>query len=287
MVDKKEIFGFFTLSAILLGIMFIVPFTIGLSQGGFNSGETIGNVSILDTFQFYMVSGAIGWIIILACYIAQIILTKDDKTYGDSVAFVSLGQKPGLPLFKRFTMLQLIHLSLIFFSIIFLFANITNTQSFTGLKVLPQQFSATDSLLFSSAQVPIAENLVAGAVLAIILLILGIVARKYDIGYTNFAILAFMSVLIMGVFGVAWHSSVYPDSQVAMIVVFFFWTMGSLLTLLTGFFGIFWIMHLMNNFFIDISRFLSSQLLIIYIGFIIATLIGAYLYIYRGRYFGK
>lgn len=278
----NKIVGLLFYSVFILGIMFLLPFTISLAKAGFDEPQ------IQNLFYFYLISGSIGFLITIVGIIALFILKKDNK-YISSLGFFNIGEKPAFKFWKRFTTPQLTLLSLIGFSTIFLIANISGVfiKSFVGLSVLPQQFSPTDSLLFSSALIPVAENLVLSAVLVSSLIGLVIFAMKSNIKETEFKWLARLGIpTIGGIFGWIWHQSVYAGQETAGLVVFFFWWIMSFLNIATGFFGVGHIMHFDNNFFIDISRFLSSEAILGWIGIIIVGLIIIYTYIYRGRLLG-
>jgi len=279
----KRIIGFLILSIIILGTVFLVPFTISLSKGGFE------DPAVFNQFQFYEISAIIGFVIILLGVCLEFLIRKGDDRYGSGVGFFGIGEKPHLKFFKRFTAVQLTLLSLIFFSTLFLIAStVTGMRTYTGLSTLPKnQFSLTDSILFSTFQIPFAENLVAGAVIVIFLVLLRILARKYNLSSGNFIVLAILISLIVGIFGYAWHNSVYPDSEISLLIVFIFWTLGGFLTILTGFFMVFVMMHLTNNLFIDLAEYTGSiEAVFIYIIIGLVLLVILYASVYRGRIFG-
>lgn len=279
----KRFFGFSLFSIFVFMIMFLFTITLSLAKAGFEDPE------IAFRYNFYLISGIIGFVIITLGYIALIIFKKDDK-YGESLAYYSIGESPSLKFFKRFTAPQLIFLSLIFFSSFFLIANVSKVfvKSLTGLTVLPQQFSKVDSLLFSTALIPASENLLAGAVIVISMIALIFIAIRTKMNITEFKWIARLGVpLIVGIFAVLWHYGVYPDSETALLVVFLFWYLGSFLAIITGFFAVFWIIHTDNNFFIDLGRFLSSESILFWIGAVIVLLIVIYGLFYRKRLFGR
>lgn len=274
---------FLITSLIVLGIVFLAPYTISLSRGGFEDPE------VLRQFQFYEVSAIVGFIIIFIGFILEFIIRKGDDRYGSGNGFFGIGEKPHLKIFRRFTATQLVLLSIIFFSIMFLIASTMGIKSLTGLRVLPkQQFTIFDSLLFSSFLIPFAENLVAGAVIVLALVGLRILARKTNMKSSTFITLALLISLLVGIFGISWHNSVYPDSEISKLIVFFFWTLGGFLTLLIGFFFIFAIMHLINNLFIDLIEYLGSiEAIFIYVVGAIILLSIIYLILFRGRLLGR
>jgi len=282
MINKKtRIIRMLVFSTILITIMLLVPQTISLLRGGF------GDPNILRQFQFYEIAG-IGFLIgISLLFFIELLITKGDDKYGNSLGFVSLGGKPGASFFKRFTIFQLTLLSFIIFSSLGLISFLLKKQSFTGLAVLPQQFTAFDSTIFSAALIPVAENLGAAFVIALFIFTLRVIARKTNMNSVNFMIFSILICLIVGLFGVGWHNSVYPDSETAQLVVFGFWTMGGFLTIISGSFVLFWVMHMINNLIIDLSRFFSNEIVLIIAGGIIVASIFLYYAIYKGKLFGK
>lgn len=283
MANVKKTGKFFLYSIIILGIMFIGSFTISLFKAGFEDPE------IFERFIFYSITGGLGYLIIVGGYIYEYIITEDDKKYGNGLAFFSIGEKPAFKFWKRFTAFQLTLLSLIVFTSTFLIASVTRVffklSSFTTLPT--QQFSPTDALLFSSGLIPIAENLALGSVLVLSIIGLRILARRINMKSSEFTTLSLTAIPVIGMtFWFIWHQSVYPNSETAGLVVGVFGFVMSFLNVSTGFFGIGHIIHLLNNFFIDIARFLSSEA--ITIGVIIGIiLIGVlYFFLYKDRLLG-
>lgn len=283
MVSKKRrLIRVFVLAAILLFIVVQFTQTIGLAAKGFDSEE------VLKQYFFYS-APAIGFLfgILLFFGISHLIL-KGDTKYGNSLAFNSQGEFPALPFFKRFTVLQLTLLSVILFSVSMLVSVLTNQGSFTGLAVLPQQFTATSSILFSTALVVISENLGAGFTIAFLFFLLRFYSRKYNLSSSNFRIIALsLFGLVVGVIGLGNHLLRYSASEIAKTVVFFFWTIGGYITVLTGSFIPFAIMHGANNIIFDLRRFFSSDTLTMYIILAIFGLSVLYFLIYRKSLLGK
>jgi len=282
MIDKKRILRYVVLSAMLLFIMALLSQTIGLSAGGFDSDE------ILTQFFFYIGPGIAFLLGILLLFVAGIIITKDDVKYGyDSLAFADQGEKPAFSLFKDFTSLQILILSIIFFSILGILTFSIKQESFTGLRMLEQQFTIVGSVLFSSTLIPISENLGASFLIALSLFGLRFYARKKNLSSANFTGFAYFIILLVGIYGVANHSLRYSGSDIALWTVFLFWAFGAVMTLITGSFIPFLVMHATNNLFIDLGRFFSNENLFIYFGIYVFILIVIYALLYKGRYFGS
>jgi len=282
MVSKtRRIVRVLSLAAILLLIMIQFTQTLGLAARGFDETD------VLQQFFFYAAPG-IGFLLgLLIVFVIELFITKGDARYGDSLAFNSPGEKPALSVFKRFTVMQIFLLSLIIFSMSGLVATVTNQQSFTGLAVLPQQFTATSSISFSTALVVVSENLGAAFVIAMLLLGLRALARKTNMSAINFSILAIMTFIVIGIVGLGNHLLRYPDSETALITVFVFWSVGGLITLLVGSFIPFAVMHASNNIFFDLQRFFSSDTVIGWTIGIIIGLILLYIVVYRKRLLGR
>ena len=282
MINFKKIGNFLLLLGFVVFITFFLSNFIGLSRAGFESAEVIN----LQTFYIIAVAYAL---IVLFFYFYSVFVTKFDIVYGYSVGFNNQGEFPHLKLFKRFTTIQLTF----FFFIIFLIFNIINinffgSQSYTGVGLLEtQQFTETDSLVYSTLLIPGAENLGAAALIATILVIFGLFARKYKLSRFNFRVfLIILIILLVGLYGLGNHLIRYGGSEISQTKVFFFWAIGGLITFVTGSFIPFWILHTLNNFFIDIGRFFSNDSITIMFMIITIGLMTLYGFMYKGRLFG-
>ena len=281
-MNKRLILNFVFLSAILLAIMLLAPQTLSLLKGGFE------DVAILDQFKYYIITG-VGFLVgITFIFLTLIYLNyKSPGKYGYNLGYSTPGEIPGISFFKRFSQFQLFLLSLIVFSTMGLFTFVTRQQVFTGVGVLPQQFTAVDSMVFSSFLIPVSENLGACFVVALGILILIFICNKYNLSRENFIGFSYFIPLVVGLFGVAWHSSVYKGSDVSSIIVFIFWMVGGLLSLVSGSFIPFWMMHFSNNLFFDLGRFFSNESLMIYVGTLLVILAVIYVLLYKNKLFGS
>lgn len=253
--DKNRLIGALILSAFLLFIMAQFTQTLGLFAKGFDSKE------ILDQFFFYVSVGTSAMVVIWLLFMLEYVIKKGDSRYGNSLGFASQGEYPAIPFFKRLSSFHIAFISLIVFSILGLAFFLSGAQqTFTGLKVLPQQFSPTSSLIFSSVLIPISENLAAAAVLAFLMFGIRHLARKYNWNKVSFAILAYFLIpLLIGIYGVAQHNLVYSESEVALLVVFIFWYIGGLITVAIGNILPFIIQHFVNNFLFDSKRLFDLE----------------------------
>jgi len=275
----KRLIGALIMTAVIIFVGLVIPLTLGLGTGEITEQAVANQIDFYAKFYWAL-------IIIWAVFIALIFIKKNNK-YGDSIGFNGLGMKPSSSFFKRFSQVQLALLSLITFSSIFLIANILKAGSFTSLAVLPQQFSKTQSLLFSTLLIPAPENLLFGAILGLFILSVTLLAIKFKLAETEYKSYIYIGAFIVGgLFAYFWHRTAYPGSDIAGYVVFMFWGIGALITLITGSFIPFWIMHSLNNFFIDFGRLYSSDTLITVMVSIIVGLVALYFWIYRKNLFG-
>ena len=270
------------LFAIVIGLS---TSTLSLAKGG------LEDLNIQRQFTFYLSSSIWMGLIVICLIFAEFLIIKGDNEFGDGLGFYSLGELPHLKFFENFSGLQLTWL----FSIVFLILGLLNIlliphlpflqNTYTGVGVLQtQQFSETDSLLFSTLLVPAAETIWAIAVIALVIGTVRFFARRFNIGEFNFVILCmFLVPLIMFIFGITWHNQVYPESDVSRITGGMFWAIGGLLTVLIGIVSIFWSLHVVNNLIYDLSRFFSSDNIVIAFGMIILLMIIAYVSVYKEK----
>src|SRR3990167_6807165 len=262
-MEMKKFWNFALLLALILIVGYSTTNFIGLSRSGFDSSETLGLQS------FYIIGGVFAFILFLLQGYA--IFIKDDDEYGTSIGFSSQEEEePYLSIFKGFSNFQLLWFSII----VFLFLGLLNQtifpeqKSYTGAGVLQtQQFTATDSLIYSTLLIPVAENLGSAVVIALLMISFAYFFNKWNISPINYTIAIFLAVpLAVGIFGLGNHLLRYGGRENALTSFFFFWFFGGLITLLTKNFIPFWIMHDTNNLFLDLSRFFSNDLMFLYVG---------------------
>ena len=269
--EVKKVFKNLSLLVLLIALMYIVPKVIGLSREGFDVAE------VLTQYNTYMSFGIAAVIILILLTILQFI--KKDKEYGSSVFLANQGEFPSFRFWKRYTTPQLYWLSLIFFSILGLFSFSIKQQSFTGVGLLKQQFTVFDSIIFSSALVPIAENLDAIALLALAFFGLQMLAKKTKMDKGDFRGFSFALVAVVGIYGIANHLlRNYQDVQLTIVGIF--WTVGSFITIAIGNFVVFLNMHFVNNVLFDLARYFAADAIKIYFGVFIVTLIVGYMFYY-------
>lgn len=265
----------------ILSVGLLLPYTLVLGKAG------LIDPNISERISFY-VDLVIGFALSSILLFSINFFWKKNDKLGDNIGILNIGERPGFAYFKRYTAVQLTLLFNIIFGILFFAASIIRPSTgLTGLRVLPQQFSALDSLALSSMIIPIAENLMATTAMGVMLLLLTFLFLKLNIGKENYRISSFFLVTIgMSIFGLLWHLTVYPNSDVAKIVVAIFWGLGAFLSLATGLWTVFWSLHLNNNFFIDFVRLIPSDTVRLVVGLTIALQIGLYVWFYRGRLLG-
>jgi hypothetical protein len=276
--------------SILLAIVLIVSFSVTNLLG--NAAAAFEELEYLNYQSYYIAIGLSSALILLVLKLVSILLTKGDKIFGDSLSFADLGEVPHIRFFRRFTYPQITLLAIIFMFIIALLNFQYGQQSFTGVLVLPvapQQFTPIQSALFSSLLIPGPENLGAQVLIAGILIAVGFIARKYNWNINSMAVVfVVLATLLTGAFGALNHllNPLYRDSQVDLIRVFGFWSVGGFITAVTGFFVIFWIMHIINNGLYDFGRLFASDTVTTITYIIIAILIVLYFIIYNRRLLG-
>jgi hypothetical protein len=274
--QTKRIVHFFLLALVVGIVTFLIPQSIGLGAGGFDSEE------VLKQFGFYL-AGGIFLLLIVIAFIIELVIKKGDERYGDSIAFADQGQIPHIPFFKKLSSFQLFLLSTIIFGIIFLLITTVRQTSFIGFKTLEQQFTPTAELLFSSLLVPGSENLGMALVIAACLIGLRIWARRINMSKINFMILSYLAVLVGALYWMANHLLRYGGQDFQLGVVFIFGFVMALLTMLTGSFIPALVMHMTNNVFFDMANLFSRDNVLI--GVIITLIVLSILYfiIYRKR----
>ena len=286
MKTPKEI-GALVVIAIMLFMGFIYPLTLILGNQELSNPEISFKLFL---FSIILIGGSVGTLVI---YFTRYWWKRDNK-YGDSFGFYNIGEKPALSFFKNFSPFQLGLALLIIFSSIFLGASllqssgIITSNQFTSTIVLSQQFSPSDSLLFSTFLIPISEEAMNIFVIGLLVLLLIFISVKYKLSVEEYTIYYFIGIpIIIGILARFWHSSAYPGSDISLWVVFLFWTIKALIILATGFVfaGIF--MHQSNNFFLDFPRLFSSDIVLITAVSFIFGLIVLYFWLYRNNLFGQ
>lgn len=283
MTDKKKVYKIVStliLAAIIIAIMILIPQSLGLGKGGFE------NELAFRQYVFYVQTG-IGLLVgILILFVIEYLILNKDKEYGSSILFNSQGEFPSVGLFSRFSYIQLILLSIIFFFILGFLSFLSTQQTFfglaeTGIGSLPQQFTPVDNFVYTLSLVPVSENIGLAFVLALGIVLFRYFARKYNMQKINFRIFCFFGgTLLAGLYGVINHLLRYSTSDISIVKVFSFWAICGFLTVVTGTFIVAWIMHIVNNAFVDIKHLFSNDIIIIVSIVILLILIILYLWIY-------
>jgi hypothetical protein len=267
-----KIVGFLMLVAFLFGAGYLLPYTLFLGKAGLLDDKIASQVAIYSDISLFFVG-------LIVVYLINYLWKGNDK-YGDNIGIHN--KEEGI--LKNFTYMQITLLSSIFFFALFFFANLSKSlkQGIVPYVQLPQQFSALDSVSLSTAQIPIAENVMFAFAVGLIALIVTLVSIKYNLSKKDHVLYKFMSVIIgSSILGWTWHQTVYSNSSIAGIVVAVFWGIGGLLCLLTGSFIPFLALHVANNLTIDLSRLYSNDFASGMIILFIITLVLIYGFIYR------
>lgn len=257
-------------------IVYLIPISQVLGN------QEITNPEIAFQLSLFPILWAVSMIVVAGLYFTRKIWRKENK-YGNGFGFFEIGEFPSLNFLKKYTAPQLTLLSFLIFGTLFLIANVTRTlgSGFTGLSVLPQQFSPTQSLVFSTLLIPMAEEVFSLAFIGLFVFILVLMAVRYNWGKTEFAGYYFGLIPIaIGLLAMIWHSTAYQNSDVALGLVFGFWFIKTLIVLATGFFLVGWVMHLLNNFFMDFSRLYSDGTVLGFTIFLLFAVLVLYLYLY-------
>lgn len=271
----KQILNFFGLALFVGFITFLVSQSVGLGGGGFDTER------ILQQQSFYL-AGGIFLLLIICGFIVELIIKKGDERYGSNVLFSSLGEKPSIEYFAKFSQFKMLFLSIIVFVIFGLFMFVTQQSSFTGIAPLEQQFSPAAEILYSTLLVPGSENLGLALVLLVTIVVIRYFARKKNWTSTNFKIMAYLLIPIMGaIYWLINHLLRYSGSDTNLMTVFGFGFVMSLITLFTGSFIPAWIMHMSNNLFYDMQRLFTRDSVLILVGITLIALIVLYLWIFR------
>jgi len=277
--DLKELGNWFALWSVLVVLTYLIPNLLGLAFRGFDEPRIFN----LQTFYNVSLAGAVA---LFGLKLYSVFIKKGDAKYGNSILFNDKGEFPSIRFFKNFSNIQLAWLSgIIFFTISLISIVYLKTGSFTGLSQLPtQQFTEIQSIAYSSFLVAGAENFVIHTSIALLLVGLGVYARKKNLEKSTFRTLSLFGIpLTIGFLWVMYHLSAYSGSDLSLLVVFGFGIVGAFLTVATGSFIPFYLLHIANNTTIDISRFFSSDAILISYGFILLILTVGYFAYYKGK----
>jgi len=281
-IKIPKLVGFLFLIAFIITFGVLIPYSLVLGKAGLGEPEIADQLSFYVNLYYFVIGIAV-------IYLGFYLWRKNNK-YGESIGFFSIGEKPSLSFFKRFTAVQLALYGAIFSSSLFLIANSLKVfeDGFFGLKVLPQQFSPLDSLLFSAFILPAGENLMAGFSIAVIVLLMTLIAIYTKMRERDYRIYVYSVVTIgLAILGYIWHKTVYTGSDIAGFVTAIFWGLGGFISIASGYWILFWEFHLFNNFFIDFGRLYSSDVVFgATIGIILSLCAIAFI-VYKGRLLGK
>ena len=79
------------------------------------------------------------------------------------------------------------------------------------------------------------------------------------------------------------HILRYGISDFNLVYVFLFWTIGGLITVITGSFIPFWVMHINNNLFIDLKTYFTSDAVTTWAAIAIIVLIILFVILYARK----
>ena len=269
--ESKSILSTCILAVVLIACMILTAEFIGLGKGGFSftisPTDTAEINFVLFQFLFYAGPG-VGFLLgILLLFVVELVIVQGDKQYGSSISFMSAGEAPGLPggYFKGFKgTIKLIMISIIVCCCFGMYAAVSH-QTFTGVGTLKAQFTLGDNLVYSSALIPASENLGSAFTWAFVLVIWRAICRKKNINPGVFIVISvLLAILAFGAYGFINHQLRYGFSEVAIMSVLIFWCLGGLITVISGSFIPFWILHIANNLFYELGNNFSNDKILVY-----------------------
>lgn len=273
--NTKKIVGILGLSIIIILCLVLVPYFLGFARTGFE------NENIFRQYMVYAYFGGIMLFGILMIAFIEILVKEKDKLYGDGIGFVNQGEYPSLKFFGKFSTLQIALASLLIIVSLAFMNFLTVKQSFFQIATTAQQFTPTDSLVFRTFLVPLSENLGLAFLLAVFIFGLRWWCRKKNISKENFWIFALVGVIFLsGGYGFGLHQLVYGGQETDLLRVIGIWTIGGLVTFFTGSFVVFWVLHLINNFFIDLKSFFPNETMLVIFVLIFISLLVLYWFLY-------
>lgn len=259
----------FAILGILIVFMAIFAGFLGFGKGGF--AERI----LIEQFWIYGVYGVSGALIIFFLFQYELLITKKDEKYGNYLFFFSPGE-----FFKDFykkvfqSPFLIILLTLIFSITMGFIANFYG-QTYFGVGTLEQQFTTTDGVLYNWFLVATAENLGAAAFAAFLVFSWRFFAKKYNIEKASFIVIAILLVIFAYTsYGLINHQLRYSAQETAIEKVAGFWAlMGLGVALSGGNFLVGWILHGVNNTYVELNKIFTNDQLIVYVVFLDVILV--------------
>ena len=170
---------------------------------------------------------------------------------------ISLFLLAGLP--------SIVSFSIVFFAVFGIFATQTNTF-FAGVPSIEQQVTETGDILLNSEPASTSETLTIVAIIALVMYIMSVILNRYGMKFDsteNMLISAFAGVTAGSVSGFLVHLNRYSNSETALLAVLFFWSMGSIITVIFKTIYPFALWHFANNFFLRLNHFVSDDKILV------------------------
>ena len=244
---------FLLIMAMFLFFGWYVPQTLVLSEGELFNEETTFQSNLFNNILF-------GGLALSSLLFFLFMGWKRNNKYGDINGVIGEGNYAGSRWWHKYDLLQRIIISILVGGLIFFTSTLLRLGTFTGLRVLPQQFTPVKSLIFSTLMIPFSENPMAIGLIMVTILLMTFLAIKYDISVNDFKIYILIIVpIVLGSFAILWHRTAYAGSDYALGVVFAFWFIGGLISIYLEDAIPFLIAHMFNNFFIDFTRLFTSD----------------------------
>lgn len=283
---RQETGRYFMVLGIVLLVAVGIPILYGFAFQGFDNKEVVNELFFIVAFSLT------GAVMLTFSYFVNNSIDTGDIEFGESVFFAAPGEFPSIGLFKKFTIPQLFLLSLIIIWFIGLIAQFGVEQgAFLGVlefdvPTVQQQFTQTQSFFYNIMAIPAAENLFLVGLAAFILTIFRIAVAKYDLADKNsYKIFGYVLYVVSYIIlWVAWHNLRYGGSDRALTAIGLFGGVGGIITVGTGSFMPFWVLHIVNNFFIGLKIISDNAIVLLWVMWFI--MVGAYLAIYVFDVFG-
>lgn len=273
--NKQRIVSTLVLSVILIFFIVLIPYFLGFARTGFSDPSVFQQYMVYAYFAGLMLFG------ILILYFVEILIKEKDKMYGDGVGFNNQGDYPSLKFFGKYSTFQIALAAFIIMTILAFVNFLTVQQSFFQIGITQQQFTSTDALAYRTFLVPASENLGFAFMIALFLFLLRMFCRKNKVTKQNFFVYSIIGVVVLSaIYGYGVHQLVYSGQETNLLRVIMIWTVGGIVTLLTGNFVVFWAIHLVNNLFIDLKGLFPNEMVIVVFSMMIFSLIAFYWYLY-------
>jgi hypothetical protein len=259
--------------ALVIYVVFVIgilSLSFGFGAGGFDRSE------ILAKNNFYIPYGIIFLLGIVAVKLISVFYFKGSNEDNEGSIIHDPEQTPlkDVKVFQNPFLLG--YLSIIVFSLFGWWFSTTQTF-FADVPVYEQQFTKGADIFFSMYPASPSETLGAIFLISLVGFAISILVKKKKITpLTSYFLFIIGGTFVSFLYGIINHLARYGSSAIALKNVAVFWTIGGLLTTVTGSAIPFLIMHDINNFFVRFSKLFSSDIVTITTFMIIGILVIAF-----------